>query len=611
MANSIKSLLSKKGWTGEEVGKALIASLLNDIRYQGQEHELLFTQADFDKMESSLSTDRDYLAYGVYRDIYSSIVDTYNRGQGLYQQFYNGYYRYVMHLQGAMKADNALKQAEYYPLIMTEEQYRKAERETVEEKKRFGESFYSLVFTLLEYFLNALDNGEKVPADIAKAIEATKKEPAKGHALYSSYNELMGEGYYTLPDGTRSDQMTSEEWQEALKKLYLSSHKLTINGRPATAEETIQHYNGNRLLKGWELFFRGADAIKEAYRERTGKELPEAGDQEILDELELVLDGIGKDPYNPLRSSLYELYTEETPTEWHYYTEAPEGLTAYDLLYLIIDESGSYADLAEQKAKLKAFKTEYKDLYTALEAYIKENVPRAGELKPAQLYKDFIGWGELAEHKIGGFESLLATNTREIIEYLGRQGLKFADRKRAMFRGIAIIQQPESYQLTESGDYKEATNPLSGLDSIDNIAEDNQKRIEIEELQHHLFIPALSYLYAYNALIELIGAVYDIDGIEVAKVDTSYFESQLEGFNGLLYNFYYTVDGDKEEKARKRELIKEVFSPVYAEDYKPTAEAIATVKEELSKLGISSTARKKLKDFESLIAELDNGEGAY
>ena len=611
MANSIKSLLSKKGWTGEEVGKALIASLLNDIRYQGQEHELLFTQADFDKMESSLSTDRDYLAYGVYRDIYSSIVDTYNRGQGLYQQFYNGYYRYVMHLQGAMKADNALKQAEYYPLIMTEEQYRKAERETVEEKKRFGESFYSLVFTLLEYFLNALDNGEKVPADIAKAIEATKKEPAKGHALYSSYNELMGEGYYTLPDGTRSDQMTSEEWQEALKKLYLSSHKLTINGRPATAEETIQHYNGNRLLKGWELFFRGADAIKEAYRERTGKELPEAGDQEILDELELVLDGIGKDPYNPLRSSLYELYTEETPTEWHYYTEAPEGLTAYDLLDLIIDESGSYADLAEQKAKLKAFKTEYKDLYTALEAYIKETVPRAGELKPAQLYKDFIGWGELAEHKIGGFESLLATNTREIIEYLGRQGLKFADRKRAMFRGIAIIQQPESYQLTESGDYKEATNPLSGLDSIDNIAEDNQKRIEIEELQHHLFIPALSYLYAYNALIELIGAVYDIDGIEVAKVDTSYFESQLEGFNGLLYNFYYTVDGDKEEKARKRELIKEVFSPVYAEDYKPTAEAIATVKEELSKLGISSTARKKLKDFESLIAELDNGEGAY
>lgn len=598
MANNIKNLLSKKGWTGTEVGKALVASIIHDIRHQSEPgYKPLFSQSDFDKMESSLNTERDYLAYGVYRDIYSGLIDAYNRGQGLYQQFYNGYFRYLMHLQGAIKADNALKQAEYYPLIMTEEQYRKAEFETIEEKKRIGESFYSLIFTLLEYFLNALDKGEseKVPADIAKAIEATKKEPAKGHALYSSYNELMGEGYYSLPDGRRSDQMTSEEWQKALEGLYLSTHKLTIND--------------NRLIKGWELFFRGADAIKDTYREQTGKELPEADEQEILEELELVLDGIGKAPYSPLRNSLYELCAEETPTEWHYYTEAPEGLTAYDLLDLITDSS-AYAK-TDNKAHLKQFKTEYKALYNALEAYIKENVPRAGQLKPAQLYKEFIGWGELAEHKVGNFESLLATNTREIIEHLGRQGLKFADRKRAMFRGIAIIQQPESYQLTENGDYKEAINPLSGLDSLDNIAEDNQKCIEIEELQHHLFIPALSYLYAYNALIELIGAVYDIDGIEVAKFDTSYFESQLEGFNVLLYSFYYNVYGDKEEKARKRELIKEVFSPVYAEDYKPTEEAIATVKEELSKLGISSTARKTLKDFESLIAKLDNGEGAY
>ena len=611
MASSIKSLLAKKGWAGEEVGKALIASLLNDIRYQGQEHELLFTQADFDKMESSLNTDRDYLAYGVYRDIYSSIVDTYNRGQGLYQQFYNGYYRYAMHLQGAIKADNALRQAEEYPLIMTEEQYKRAERETIEEKKKFGESYYSLVFTLLEHFLNALDNGqpETVPADIAKAIEATKKEPAKGHALYSRYNELMGEGYYTLPDGRRSDQMTTEEWQKALEELYLSSHKLTIDGRPATAEETVRHYNGNRLLNGMELFFKGADAIRDSYREKTGQELPEADEQEILEELENILDGLSETPNNPLRNSLYQLYTgEKRLAEWHTYTEAPEGLTAYDLLDLITDSS-NYAE-TDEKTHLKTFKTEYKALYTALEAYIKENVPRAGQLKPSQLYKQFIGWGELAEHKVGGFESLLATNTREIIEYLGRQGLKFADRKRALFRGIAIIQQPEKDQLTENGDYKETPNPLSGLDSIDNIAEDSQKRIEIEELQHNLFIPALSYLYAYNALVEIIGAVYDIDGIEVAKIDTSYFESQLEGFNGLLYSFYYTVDGDKEEKARKRKLIKEVFSPVYAEDYKPTEDAIATVKEELSKLGVSSTARKKLKDFESLIAKLNNGEGA-
>ena len=34
--NQLKNLLKKKGWTGEEVGKLLIASMLNDIKQQGQ-----------------------------------------------------------------------------------------------------------------------------------------------------------------------------------------------------------------------------------------------------------------------------------------------------------------------------------------------------------------------------------------------------------------------------------------------------------------------------------------------------------------------------------------------------------------------------------------------
>ena len=93
MATDIKRLLNKKGWTGEEVGKALIASMLNDIKNQGKPYQPLFTQADFEKMESSLSTERDYLAYGVYRDIYSSVIDSFNRGQGLYQSAF----RVVIH----------------------------------------------------------------------------------------------------------------------------------------------------------------------------------------------------------------------------------------------------------------------------------------------------------------------------------------------------------------------------------------------------------------------------------------------------------------------------------------------------------------------------------
>lgn len=422
--NQIKSLLAKKGWTGEEVGKALIASLLNDIKYQGQEHELLFTQADFDKMESSLSTERDYLAYGVYRDIYSSVVDTFNRGQGNYQQFYNGYYRYAMYLQGAMKADIALSEVEKHPLIMTEEQYKALERETAEQRRNYKESFYSLLFNLLEDFLNALDAGEadKVPATIAEAIEATKKEPANNKRLLSSYNELMGEGYYQLKDGRRSDQMTNEEWREALTELFMSKHELIIDGVKASPEETIRDHNYSRLIRGYKIFFEGKDAIREAYRKTTGKELPETEEQELLDALEEVLEQSGSKRGNSLEEALSTLFngSEDYSGEWHYYEAPPEGLTQYDLLDLVIDETRS-AD-TDEKTALKEFKTHYPALYTALDTYIREAVPKAQNLKATQLYKEFISWGELAELNIGNYAELATASQADIIQLLADSG---------------------------------------------------------------------------------------------------------------------------------------------------------------------------------------------
>ena len=612
MAN-IKTLLAKKGWTGEEVGKALIASLLNDIRNQGKaDYEQLFSQADFDKMESSLRTDRDFLAYGVYRDIYSSVVDTFNRGQGLYQQFYNGYYRYMYYLRGAMRADEALADMERYPLIMTAEQYKRAEADTLTYMRGQKLSFYALVFSTLSSCLTALEAGQadKVPASILQAIEATKKEPATNKRILSNYNEDMGEGYYQLPDGRRSDQLSKEEWQNALRELYLETHKLTIDGQPASAEETLRHFNGERLVAGYELFFMGAEAIREAYKEKTGLEL-EGDATEILAELESIIDGVGRSNISQLRNELYTLYADETPTEWHYYEEAPDGLTKFDIIDQLLGRySGAYEGDIPAKDQLKEFKRDYPALYEALDAYIRETVPTAKSIKPAQLYRDTISWGELIDSGIIGYEDFTLSDF-DIIGYLQSKGAcKFADAQRAKMRGIAVLQKPRSYQLTPSGDYSEDANPLDRLESLDAIAESERLREELGNLRDTLFIPALRYIYSFNAIVEIIGEVYDIDGMEVAKFDTSLLESQLRGFNGLLFAFYFSVYGDEAEKERKRELIKELFQPVDAKAQKPTEEAIKAVKAELVKAGISTTARKLLKDLDSLIDKLESGEGA-
>ena len=93
------------------------------------------------------------------------------------------------------------------------------------------------------------------------------------------------------------------------------------------------------------------------------------------------------------------------------------------------------------------------------------------------------------------------------------------------------------------------------------------------------------------------------------QLSTDYLESQLEGFNGLLYMFHYSVYGDEKEKTRKRELIKELFQPVDIEELKPTQEAIDAVTAELTELGFTTKARKKLKNFDRYMAIL-MGEGA-
>ena len=98
--NNINRLLKKKGWTGEEVGKLLIASMLNDIKQQGQaEKTPLFSQKDFENMESSLTSDYDYLTYGVYRDLYSSIIDSFNRGKGFTSNFLTAFHAFLQTLE--------------------------------------------------------------------------------------------------------------------------------------------------------------------------------------------------------------------------------------------------------------------------------------------------------------------------------------------------------------------------------------------------------------------------------------------------------------------------------------------------------------------------------
>lgn len=635
MAKSIDSLLKKKGWSGEEVGKALIASTIHDVKHQSEpDFKPLFSQSDFEKMESSLSSDRDYIVYGVYRDLYSSIIDAYNRGQGLFQQFYNGYSRYSNVMFMCQNAEEALKRADSVPLIMTQSQYNRHRERARATLQGFRTSFSSLLFHTLQSFIDA---PEEAPEDIRELIEATKKETATNPRILGAYNEDYGNGYYTLPDGRRSDKMTSEEWQQALEELYLKTHSLIINGRPATPEETHKYYNEQRTLKAYKLFFDGIEGIKALYKEITGEEMDGVDAEEekrLLDTLEDML-GLkieartqrerkeqGKAPLYPLQDLLSGLVdgTTDSSTVWSYYPDPPQ-LTKYDVLAECLEHySGAYEDDIDEKDQLKEFKADYPALFSALDAFIKEAVPTLKPLKPAQYFKEVISWGELAELSFMGYESYIDPSNEDIItDYCGDFGAdpdtaeeslkRYKSRVRGRWSGVAVMQNPASWQTDENGDYKETPDPLSVFFNLDSLADSESQRAELDAFQNNLFKPALRFIYAYNALMKIIGAVYDIDDTDALQLSTRHFESQLEGFNNLLYMFYGEVYGDPEEKQRKRELVKELFQPTDPEELKPTKEAIDAVTAELTELGYTTKARKKLKNFDRYIALL-MGEGA-
>lgn len=99
MGLNVTKILNKRVWTGEEVGKLLMASLTHDIKHSAEpDHKPLFDQKDYARMSSNLKTQRDCFILHVYSTLYESLMTLFNKSQLLIQQILHGYYRYLTHI---------------------------------------------------------------------------------------------------------------------------------------------------------------------------------------------------------------------------------------------------------------------------------------------------------------------------------------------------------------------------------------------------------------------------------------------------------------------------------------------------------------------------------
>lgn len=92
--SSARSLLRRKRLKGEEVGRALLHSLVHD--YEQRDSELpksLFTQDDLTRMVAALPSEYERRIYADYVELHDSLISLFREAQGQLQQLQHGLYR--------------------------------------------------------------------------------------------------------------------------------------------------------------------------------------------------------------------------------------------------------------------------------------------------------------------------------------------------------------------------------------------------------------------------------------------------------------------------------------------------------------------------------------
>lgn len=608
----IKRLLNKKGWTGRELGILELTNMAVMFRQalEGKEPQPLVEQAQLRKMINTITDRQQGQVYNGYISIHEWLSIRYNIAQTQLQQAQLQYRTLVGYITDATLAEDVYRYIEQLPAIMTEKQYRDAREAGLkkwlydEDGTERGDSLAALIERGISFYTKQLQTNPAKPNPLKAIRKKYIAEPVKSKLILEGYNEVMGEGYYTIEDGSgrRSDTMTAEEWQEAITTPAMKQALKTTDG---SGTEYTQQIATRRLLERAKVIFEG-------------------GTEADADEAQQKKD--------------YERGLA-TPVKWHYYEEAPADLTKWDIVEagLMYFYGGLFCGMdvseGEYLAELEDFLTEFRELADAIIADIEklyltgkdplQPLPVEGRepLKdiaslPLQDWSSTVfSWGDLYKLDVYGFKKDAEADTTI-----------FDGNKRAILNGIAILRASDlldrSPRINESGYYVEPDimHTLSNftLEAFFPEAEDYADNLEIVETARQTLIESYYHLKGYNYALEIIASFYDVPEIAIFQMNTSGIEDKIRAFNGLvpiLYKKILDTDyEDKELKERKLQVLKDLFQPI---DYE--ALTIPEEKKEAAQqllVDFKAFQPENANRFDGMLCTLpepedEDGEGAY
>lgn len=564
----VKRLLSKKSWTGEEIGKLIIFDLVEEYRQvtEGKPVKPLFTTEQLTRMRDTLSgKPHDITIYNRYIGLQNWLMQNQAVANAYLQRLQGDIANFMTVIQAAEAAENEYAYIERLPRIMTQKQYDEYRAKRIEEQlatekgdDSIGYNVFSLVVEAFRYFYKALSKDPKK----ANPLKAVKKryirEPVKDRLILDRYNVITQSGYYTLPNGVRSDRVSEEEWREAL-----ASYSPVV----ADALEAMTEDGETDLTLSPAAMQRALSSARAAHM---GDDMPDS----------------------------------ESPATWHYDEEAPT-LSKWDFLEGVADNEYLPEDFytaifgedeAAELEALKAFKEEFALLVDAMLAELDKRTGQGFSAVPVEEWPTtVITWRELYNADLFGFKAEIEADTAI-----------FEGDRRAILNGIAIVRPStmlnRSPRIDGSGYYIEPeTGRFSTMFGLDRYTPANPEcgdAIEEVEDRRHNVEESLYWILAFNTAIELVSKRIGLPCFTIFQLPYSRFVDRVEAVNSLfdmLYTHIESIDyADSKQKAAKLEALREVFYPLKAKELAIPQEIVAEAKQLVADLEAFTTQDGRL-----------------
>ena len=553
---NIDKLLKKKGWTGSELGRLQIVTTLKGLQtfIDGEEHpEEIVSHADIRKMLDTLDP-VEGAVYNGYIALHEWFRVTFPGAAAAEQAAHLNYAKFRELITIASITEDIYLYISELPAIMTQKQY----DDLVASRKQEilhpdGEPIGFNLFNLLEqailYEVKQTDNNPRKKTLLKPLKKKLEKELVTDQRILSRYNEVMGEGYYTLEDGRRSDQMSREEWQEATGILLdnLSSiEKQVILER--------RYFDKNSFI----------------YSGMTDQEADEAQTEKDI------------------KLGLHKRCT------WHYYEEPPADLTKWEVLQIgdlfnwyrslesVCYDGKSYEESVLED--IEAFKKEFPELVETVLKDMEQYIKGASSIPNEEWVNTVYEWEDLYKADFYGFRK----------DYVDNDASIFDGNRRALFNGVAILRSSDIINQStridkETGYYKPpeimGMGKRYGLEAYFTDNENYAENVEALEITRKQLLDNLYFMNGWNTSLDLIAKAFDLEEIKVGKLRLEHLKGMIEAYNALVKSLYREIKEmdypDKELQKKKLEVLRDVLCPIDIDRIKIPKEQIEKAKADM------------------------------